>query len=301
VNTKSTALLLVMLAVAPVHADTQIAQLRLSVDTKPILNHPNDGSADRVIFRDREARVTLTLTVAAMPSTAPEKLTGLRLNDDWTSSVKWNLTTDDGTPVRHLQPIFVQELRKPRRRGGLAAGEQISAAFRLPLLAAGTYRLIARIGSVESEFTRFVVSDGAESVPLRTTYAWVQAQHARDRATREKWLQQLGELDPTMPAPWVELGDNALSREDFGAAREYYNHAVRAFGARRVRFANQGSPELIREIDAKHTLFTKIIGALDSTAANGSRLIVRVQHNGGKHYVVAERTSGRIVDTIQAQ
>lgn len=246
-------------------------------------------------------RLELELTVAAMPSQARQRLSGLATGEQWPRRVEWIFTTDDAKPVaRDFLPMFEREIHAPRERGRVGVGETVAAVYRLPVLAKGTYRLTALVGTLQSNVERFVVSDGTESVPLRTTYAWVQANRERSPVLRNKWLRDLGELDPTMPAPWIDLGDEALGRQDFLAAQQYYERAVDAFTARHARFAQSANAqELVREIDSGKARFTKVVALLRSASSSDGRLVVNIRRDRGKKYVLADRASGRIVQTIE--
>jgi hypothetical protein len=299
---------LLLLLAASAAADPFVRTLHLSVDSLAI--RPLGGDTPtRVVFIGSPMTATVTFAVAALPGTKITPREGFELpSARWWESLAWDIRRD-GTPEPvTVKPILARQAGSAHAEGVAASGsgplvrpgERRTAVLRLPELPAGSYTIRIALAGVHAEPYRLLVSTGGENADLRREYARFKTLNSPNTATLRQSLLELAALDPLNAGPWIRLGDLSLNEGSADEIRGYYDHALSVLAERRSMFAAKGNAPVVQAIDAERGIVEQVRALVPRFVANRSSLDMRVELDGGKRYVLAEKASGRIVQVIGA-
>jgi len=284
---------LIAASATAVRADRLITQLRVSVDTfaiRPI----NADTPTRVVFVGTPLKAQISLTAAALSSPNPGPTSMSLPSKEWWDAVVWELERENGK-ISELRPELTSKVQPATE---LKSGERLVARFNLPELPPGTYRLSVRLGDLRSDPEWFLVSNGQENDDLRREFARYNVDRSRDRTSMRKNLLALAAADPHNASPWIRLGDLALADGSAEEIRGYYDRAVQVLDQRRQKFAAEGRADVVAAIQSERDMILAVREVVPQYVANRATMILHADLEGGKHYVLRERVTGRVVRTI---
>ena len=302
-NLQSSIFILSLLFATYVHADQLVRTLRVSVDSLAI--RPLGGTMpSRVLFTGTPLTATVTLTVAALPDGTQRADGGVELpSARWWEHLGWDIRRDGAPAPVPVRASFMREENNPQRAAGsrglrVQSGERVSATLRLAELPPGAYRIRVVLAGLRSDPVRVLISTGDENDDLRREYARYKTLNSPTTAALKKNLLELAALDPLNAGPWIRLGDLSLQDGSVDEIRGYYDHAMSVLDQRKQLFAAKGETRVVDAIEAERDTVDQVRTLVPKYVANRVVLQLRVELEGGKRYILAERATGRVVQTI---
>lgn len=280
---------------AVAHADQLMTQLRISVDTFAI-RRINAETPTRVIFVGTPVKAQVSFVAAALPSAKTGPLSIALPSKQWWNELSWEVDRK-GAAKADIRPRVTDT---PPQASELKSGDRLVAHFDLGELPPGEYRLRVRLGDVRSDVEWFLVSNGQENADLRREFARYNVDRSPDKASLQKNLLALAAADPLNASAWIRLGDLALPEGSAEQIRGYYDKAAEVLGQRRERFAAEGQSEVAAAIENERKMILSVRDAVPAYVANRATTILHPDLEGGRHYVLRERASGRVLRTISA-
>jgi len=301
-----TSFLLILAASAA--ADPFVRTLQLSVDALAV--RPLGGDTPtRVVFVGSPMIARVTFAVAALPGAKVSPREGFELpSPRWWESLAWDIRRDGTPDPVMVKPILERHANSGQNKGVATSGsgavvrpgERRTAVLRLPELPAGSYTIRIALAGVHAEPYRLLVSTGGENADLRREYARFKTLNSPNVATLRQNLLELAALDPLNAGPWIQLGDLSLHDGSADEIRGYYGHALSVLAQRRRMFAANGNAPVVQAIDAERGIVEQVRDLVPRFVANRNSMDLRVELDGGKRYVLAEKASGRVVQVIGA-
>ena len=291
---KNVILCCLLLAASPLvaHADKLVTQLRVSVDTFAI-RRISASTPTRVVFTGAPIRAEVSLVAAALPSPSSAPMSISLPSKEWWNDLLWDLERNGKT--MHPRPALRANADPSAE---LRSGQRLVARFNLGELPPGEYRLKVRLGDLHSDAEWFLVSNGQENDDLRREFARYNVDRSRDNASLKRNLLALAAADPLNASPWVRLGDLALADGSAEEIRGYYDRAIGVLDQRRQGFAAEGRADVVTAIQSEREMITAVRELVPQYVANRTTMVLHADLEGGKHYVLRERATGRVLRTI---
>jgi hypothetical protein len=297
--------ILILSLLLPVIAssDQFVRTLRVSIYSLAI--RPLGGTVpSRVVFTGNPLTATVTLAVAVLPGATVTPDGGVDLpSARWWEHLAWDVRRDGATasvPVRSSLLSHDDSSHRADENGKLRvqAGERLSVRLRLAELSPGAYTVRVGIAGLRSEPFRVLISTGDENDDLRREYARYKTLNSPTTSALKKNLLELAALDPLNAGPWIRLGDISLPDGSVEEIRGYYDHAISVLDQRRQLYAAKGETRVVDAIQAERDTVDQVRALVPRYVANRVILQLKVELEGGKRYILAERATGRVVQTI---
>ncbi len=291
---KNVILCCLLLAASPLvaHADKLVTQLRVSVDTFAV-RRISASTPTRVVFTGAPIRAEVSLVAAALPSANSAAMSISLPSKEWWNDLLWDLERAGKT--MHPRPALAANADPSAE---LRSGQRLVARFNLGELPPGEYRLKVRLGDLHSDAEWFLVSNGQENNDLRREFARYNVDRSRDNASLKRNLLALAAADSLNASPWVRLGDLALADGSAEEIRGYYDRAIGVLDQRRQSFAAEGRADVVTAIQSEREMITAVRELVPQYVANRATMVLHADLEGGKHYVLRERATGRVLRTI---